>query len=205
MRVGNVYVLPCEEIKEGLSMAQEHLLSQKFNTTESSSTSDTGTAQANYMILSVRHIMLCRASGQNSLEYTAPEPLFNGDFDTGPPSDLVLDYLIWATASARPSISTSLHSLPIEVQNLILSYLPGGTVVAAQIGFLLGLGSPCLWKDGPLIVELQEKYHTRPSGSPVESHIWFDGHKSGIVYRAKRSLSSINFGPTSFKYPWIVR
>jgi len=44
------------------------------------------------MILSIKHIVLCRVTGPNTLEYTALEPLFNGNYGIGPPSDLALDY-----------------------------------------------------------------------------------------------------------------
>ena len=142
-------------------------------------------AQAHYMILSVKHIMLCHVIGPNSLKYTAPEPLFNGDSVIRPPSDLALDYLLWATASARPSISTPLQSLPIEVQDIILNFVSIGTVEAAKIGCLLGLGSPFSWKDGPLEAKSQERYLNRPLGLSVESQLWFGEHRSGVVYMAK--------------------
>ncbi|KAF2810984.1 uncharacterized protein BDZ99DRAFT_475845 [Mytilinidion resinicola] len=187
VRVGNVYVVLCQAIQEGLSMAQQHVSSQDFSTTESPSTTAFGEPQAHYMILSVKHIMLCHATSPNSLMYTVPEPLFNGDYGVGPPSDLALDYLIWATASARPRIFTPLQSLPIEVHDIILDYVSGGTVVAAKVGCLLGLGSPFLWKDGPLEVTLMERYKIRPTGSSVESEVWFGEQKSGIVYLARRS------------------
>lgn len=185
VRVGNVYVVLCQAIQEGLSVAQQHVSSRKFSTPESPSTTDCGEAQAHYMILSVRHIMLCHATGPNSIRHTTPEPLFNGEYGIEPPSDLALDYLIWATASARPSISTTLQSLPIEVQDIILNYVSAGTVVATKVGCLLGLGSPFSWKDGSLKVTLEERYSIRPSGSSVESQVWFDEHKSGIVYLAR--------------------
>jgi len=182
IRVGNVYVVFCQAIQEGLSMAQRHVSSQELSTTESPRTTDFGEAQAHYMILSVKHIMLCYAISPNSLKYTAPEPFFGG---IGPPSDLALDNLIWATASARPRILTPLQSLPIEIQDSILNYVSVGSVEAAKVGCLLGLGSPFLWKDGALEVVLEERYLIRPTGSSVESEVWFGEHKSGIVYLAR--------------------
>ncbi len=185
VRVGNVCVVLCQVIQEGLSIVQQRVLSQDFSTTESPSTTDHSKAQAHYMILSVKHIMLCYATSPNLLQHTAPEPLFNGDYGIGPPSDLALDFLIWATASARPSIFTPLQSLPIDVQDMILNYVSIGTVVTAKIGCLLGLGSPFSWKDGLLKITLEERYSIRPSGSSVESQVWFGEHKSGIVYLAR--------------------
>lgn len=187
VRVGNVFVVICQTMQEGLSTAQQHASSQDFNATKSPSTTDHGEAQAHYIVLSVRHVMLCQATDQNSLQHTAPEPLFNGDYDIAPPSKLALDYLIWATASARPSIATRLQWLPVEVQDITLQHvsMETGTVVSATIGCLLGIGSTYLWKDGPLTVTLEERYRVRPSGSPVESQVWFAEHKSGVVYLAR--------------------
>lgn len=189
VRVGDVWVVLCQTLQEGQTIAQQHVSSQDFSATKSPSTADSSEAQANYMILSVKHIMLCRVTSSASLQCTAPESLFNGDCDTAPPSNLALDYLLWATVSARPAISTPIHSLPIEVQNMILSYEPLGTVVAVRIGCLLGLGSPFLWRDGLLKLTLEARYLNRPTGSSVESEIWFIGRKSGMVYLARDSKS----------------
>ena len=184
--VGNVYVVLCQSVQEGLSIARQHMLStQEFTSIGHSQTVGSVQAQAHYMILSVKHIMLCRATGPNTLEYTAPEPLFNGNHHIGPPTDLALDYLIWATAAARVAISTPLQSLPVEIQDVILDYVSAGTVAAAKAGCLLGLGYPFRWKDGLLRVNLEERYTFRTPCSPPESQIWFGKHKSGIVYKGR--------------------
>ncbi|KAF1959408.1 hypothetical protein CC80DRAFT_406620, partial [Byssothecium circinans] len=174
--VGDVYVVVCPSIQEGISMVQEH---------SKSHTEGSLRQRERYMVLSVKHIMLCRATGPDKLEYTAPEPLFNGNHSVGPPSVLALDYLLWATASCIPSISTPLQLLPIEIQDIILSYASAGTVAAARIGCLLGIGSPFLWMDGPLRVCLMETCTIRPVGVPVESQAWIDDKSVGIVYRGR--------------------
>ncbi|ORY05069.1 hypothetical protein BCR34DRAFT_572300 [Clohesyomyces aquaticus] len=184
VRVGAVWVVVCQDIRDGLSRAQQHAASREISTTGIPSTTKSQETQAHYVILSVKYIMLCHVTNLGSLKHTAPEPLFNGDYDIGPPSDLALDYLIWATASARPSIFTTLQTLPIEIQDIILDYSSVGTVVVAKIGCLLGLGSPFSWKDGSLKVRLAERYYIRHSQSSVESEIWFGESKSGIVYLA---------------------
>jgi len=139
-----------------------------------------------YMVLSVRHIMLCRATGPDKLEYTAPEPLFNGNHGVGPPSALALDYLLWATASYVPYISTPLQLMATEVQDMILSYASAGTVLAAQIGCLLGVGSPFRWMDGPLKIYLMETCRLRVAGPPVESQLWINKKNVGIVYKGRK-------------------
>jgi hypothetical protein len=182
VRVGTVWIVLCQDIQNGLSIAQQHVSSRGTNTTESMSTTISGESHAHYMILSVKHIMLCHTTDRASFKHTAPEPLFNGDYGTGSPSDLALDYLIWATASARLSIFTAIQFLPIEIQDMILNYSSIGTVGAAKLGCMLGLGSPFLWKHGPLKITLEERYVTRPTGYKVESQVWFDEHESGIFY-----------------------
>jgi hypothetical protein len=84
VRVGNVYVVLCQAIQEGLSIAQQHVLSQESDTTETPGTTGSSEAQAHYMILSIKHIMLCHATG-HKLKHTALESLFNG---IGRPPDL---------------------------------------------------------------------------------------------------------------------
>jgi hypothetical protein len=135
------------------------------------------------MILSIRHVMLYRATGPNGFEYTAPEQLFNGNPDTMPPSTLALDYLIWAvTPPVRPE-PTLLHLLPIEIQDNILKYVSAGPVAAARIGCQLGLGSVFLWKDGALDISLGTYWRMRTERLPVESQIWFSESEAGLVYK----------------------
>jgi hypothetical protein len=50
--------------------------------------------RAHYIILIVKHILLCRATGSNSLLHTAREILSNGDHGIALSSNLALDYLI---------------------------------------------------------------------------------------------------------------
>lgn len=182
VRVGTIWVVICQDIQNGLSIAQQHVASREISMTEAPSRTTSGEAHVHYMILSVKHIMLCHATDRASFKHTAPELLFNG---TEPASDLALDYLIWATASARASTFTPIQSLPIEIQDMILNHSSVGTVAAAKLGCMLGLGSPFLWKDGPLTLTLQEIDRViRPPGTSVESQILFGEHKSGIFYLA---------------------
>jgi hypothetical protein len=185
VRVGTVWVILCQDAQNGLSIAKQHVSSRGISTTESTSTMNSGEAHAHYMILSVKHVMLCHATDRASFKHTAPEPLFNGVCDTGSPSDLALDYLIWATASARPSVFTTIQNLPVEIQNMILNYSSISTVGAAKLGCILGLGSPFLWKDGPLKVTLEERGPIRSWGSSVESQVWFGERRSGLVYSVR--------------------
>jgi hypothetical protein len=185
--VGNVNVVVCQSLDEGLAMAQEHFSSHEKKTTERATAILSMQNELHYMVLSIKHIMLCHASDSTKLKHTAPEALFNGNHGTGHPSELALDYLLWATASARRVIRTPLQSLPVEVQDMILEHVSAGTVAAAKVGCSLGLGSPFLWKDGPLSLTLEETWTFRMPGMPVESQIWFGEQRSGIVYLGRRA------------------
>lgn len=177
--VGKVHVVLCQSMQEGLSTAQQHATSHGSDNT----TTSVETPYPDYMILSVKHIMLCHIASSTTLECTTPVRLFNGNHGVGPPSDLALDYLLWATATARIPISSPLQSLPIEVQNIVLKYVSAGPVAAAQLGYLLDLGTPFAWNDGSLDIELQETYTRRNPFSPVESQVFLGEHKSGLVYK----------------------
>ena len=87
-------------------MTRQHAKSQDFTNTENYLTTQSVHLQAHYMILSIKHIVLCRVTGPNTLD--------------------------------------------LEIQNTILRY------VSAKVGCLLGLGSPFLWKDGPLHIKFEE-------------------------------------------------
>ncbi|KAF2423343.1 hypothetical protein EJ08DRAFT_618944 [Tothia fuscella] len=185
VRMGSVHVILSQTIQNGLLMAQRHLSEQTVGSAVNWKSIIHNEGRPDYIILSVRDIMLCQINGPNSLRHTAPEPLFNGNYGIEPPSKLALDYLVWAIASARITIPTPIQSLPVEIQDIILTYGSLGTVVAARLGCLLNIGSPFLWQDGSLTVALENNHVTRPSGSSVESLIWFDEHKSGLVYLAR--------------------
>jgi hypothetical protein len=185
LRVGHLWIVLCEDLLDGLKIARQHSGSSEFILTHDFESMRQGEPQAHYLIMSVKCVMLCNATGPSALRCTSPVELFNGDDSTKPASHLALEYLIWATASARLSVDVPIRKVPLEVQDMILSYVSQGTVAAARLGCLVGLGSLYLWKDGPLTVTLEERYLVRPSGSSVESEIWFDEVKSGIVYLAR--------------------
>nr|POE72074.1 hypothetical protein CFP56_11950 [Quercus suber] len=189
--VGSVHLVLCQDIEEGLTKAKRHLSPQGSNAAESPDAMeaieamDDQNLQASCVILSVKQIMLCHIAESSSLINTAPQPLFNGDHGSGSPSELAMDFLIWAMASARPLIVTPLQSLPTEVQDMTLEHAAIGKVGSAKLGCLLGSGTPFSWRDGPEEVTLATHRLNRPEGGSVESHIWFGEHKSGVVYLLK--------------------
>ncbi|KAF2762626.1 hypothetical protein EJ05DRAFT_506330 [Pseudovirgaria hyperparasitica] len=180
--IGDVHLIVCHSIQNGLSKAKEHIASQQ-------SVAVIGTdythKRPEYIILSVKHIVLCRAIGPYELEHTAPQSLFNGNPDVAPPSELALDYLLWALTPAISFINTPLLALPVEIQDIILGYAAVGPVAAARVGCILSLGTPYLWKHGPLDIKLEDIRMNRNPWSPVESQVWFSESEVGIVYRGR--------------------
>jgi hypothetical protein len=94
--------------------------------------------------------MLCNAAKEAAFECSAPAPLFNGDDEAVPPSDIAMDCLIWAIESTGPPGFFRLERLPVEVRDQVLKYTSIGSVKAARIGCLLGMGWSFMLRDGPL-------------------------------------------------------
>jgi hypothetical protein len=188
-RVGNLWVILRHDLSKGITIAKAHLTALKPAATGAIDGMTCERVPVFYVILSVKHIVLCHSVDGDALEYTAPEPLFHGYSESSLPSELALDYLTWAAtiaATNRLPESNRLHQLPVEIQDEVLKYTSIGTVEAARMGCLLRIGSPFLWKDGSLKVTLEEMYRNRPPRMPVESELWFGEHQSGIVYLARR-------------------
>jgi hypothetical protein len=134
--------------------------------------------EVRYLILTVRHVILCRARG-NAFEWSEPQTLFNG---IDPCSDRAITMLLLASFSGKP-LQNLIHTLPVELQNKVLSNLAYGPVQAAKLGCILGLGSLFAWNDGRMVIQTEHGHKNRRPESPVESQIWFGDHTSGIVYR----------------------
>lgn len=177
VRLGRVWLTASQNPAASIPLIREHLETRQ----------DKGLVRADsvYLILSLRHVILCRGN-RDRLEWTRPEPFLNG---TSSYSDRALDLLLWAVSPDPPR--TSLHQLPVEIQDRILRHVSQGPIEAARVGCALGLGSLFLWKDGEMRIDLERVQTGRNPFSPVESQIWFDDHMSGISYKGNvRSLKS---------------
>ncbi|MCJ1248043.1 hypothetical protein MMC30_005258 [Trapelia coarctata] len=172
VKVGRVWVAASQDPADSVPLIRKHLATQRDKV-----------VKCEYMILSVRHIILCRVPG-DKLEWTEPELFLDGK-STYPGqstyADRVLELLLWAT-SPDPS-PTLIHKLPVEIQDRILGHLSQGPVEAAIVGCVLGLGSSFLWKDGRMEIASERVHRGRTPFSPAESQIWFDDHKSGVSYK----------------------
>jgi hypothetical protein len=140
-----------------------------------------------YLLLSIRHIMLCRVDRHSNLSYTSSIPFLNG-IDT--PSSASITLIIQAFALAfPPPPHTPIHDLPIEMQNRILEAVSNGPIEAARLGALLGLGSPFTWmraQDSPRsggAIERHMRFAQRHDTSPIESEIHFEETFSGLAYK----------------------
>lgn len=130
-----------------------------------------------YLILSVRELMLYRINSEQE-RYTDPKRLLDG---INPPSDEALETLLQATQN---SVSKNpLRKLPIEVQDAILNQVSAGPIESARVGCLLDAGSAFTWRCNNRNVEREEGRRSRTPWTPVESHIWFGDHPSGVAYK----------------------
>ena len=143
--------------------------------------------QKTYLLLSIRHVMLCHVDSTDKFSYTAPIPFMNG---SSPPFPDAIRLLLQALSPAfPPPPGTPVHSLPLEIQDRILEHVSKGPVEAARLGCLWGLGSPFLWQKrvdwprqgGPLAL-LTSPTHRSP-GTAVEFKIYFGDTFSGVSYR----------------------
>lgn len=174
IQVGNTWCALSQDPSEGLRLVREHIRTQHR------SRAPAKLRETKYLILSMRHIILCHASAEK-LEWTSPEPFFDGEHS---PSDRAIDLLLSSISIEPPR--TSLHRFPLEILDTILKYTSAGPVVPARLGCVLGLGSPFLWRDGKLAIEREEANRFRCEEMPVESKIFFDDHMSGVAYKADR-------------------
>ncbi|OAA36630.1 hypothetical protein NOR_07430 [Metarhizium rileyi] len=180
VRAGSSWFALARDVREGIEMVQRHRSCTL-------SLGDASTNVATYAILTLRHVTLCKAEG-NELVWTRSETLF-GDIVA---SDAATDMLLWATntTGAEPQLS-SINCLPTEVQDRILSYAEVSAVAAAKLGCDLGLGSPFSWSDGGVKIRIEDAKRHRFEGSPVESHIFLNGVMSGLSYKRERGYQAI--------------
>ena len=144
------------------------------------------TKQRTYLLLSVRHMLVCDADSTGTLSYTAPTTLMDG---LTPPSPSAINLLLQALSLSQPQPCTPVHNLPLEIQDRILEHVSEGPVEAARLGCVLDLGSPFIWmravdwprRGGP--VELLISPSHRHESTPIESKICFGDVFSGVSYR----------------------
>lgn len=139
-----------------------------------------------YLLLSIRHMLVCYANSTGDLFYTEPTTLMDG---LTLPSSSAINLLFQALSPTRPLPYTPIHYLPLEIQDRILEFVSEGSVEAARLGCALGLGSTFSWMraiDWPRrggTVELFISPSHRNEFNAVESKIFFGDVFSGVSYR----------------------
>ncbi|KAL2068574.1 hypothetical protein VTL71DRAFT_14911 [Oculimacula yallundae] len=139
-----------------------------------------------YLLLSVRHMLVCHVDSSGAFSCSAPITLMDG---LTPPSPSAIHLLLQALSPSRPLARTLVHDVPLEIQDRILKYVSEGSFEAARVGCILGVGSPYTWmratdwprRGGP--VELFISPSHRMEDAPVESKICFGDEFSGVSYR----------------------
>jgi hypothetical protein len=171
VRIGGISIVICQHTPHAVTLIQKDF--EKKILLTSGLTDQTST----YLILSVREFILYRISQKRPI-YTKPTPLFDG---TTPPSDEAIELLLQATQTSAPA--TPLSKLPTELQDMIIDKVSAGPIESARISCLLNIGSVFVWKCGNRNIEREEGRRCRTPWTPVESHIMFGGHPSGIAYK----------------------
>ncbi|TVY46737.1 hypothetical protein LOCC1_G006220 [Lachnellula occidentalis] len=179
--IGDTTVVLHQDLQTALEIA-------KNEANESSKVMNPGdrTEQRTYLLLSVRHMLVCHVDSTGTFSYTAPTTLMDG---LTLPSPSAINLLLQALSTSRPQPRATLYSLPLEIQDRILEHVSKGPFEAARLGCVLGLGSPFTWmravdwprRGGP--IELFTSPSHRNENSPVESKICFGDIFSGVSYR----------------------
>lgn len=173
VRVGGTSIVICQHAPHAVTLVRKDFAKQIQSTPGSADKSFT------YLILSVRELILYRMNSELE-RYTEPKRLFDG---THPPSDEAIELLLQATQTSTSAHVAPLHKLPIELQDAILDKVSAGPIESARVGCLLDAGSAFAWRCGKRNIEREEGRRSRTPWTPVESHIWFGGHPSGIAYK----------------------
>ncbi|KAH8665130.1 hypothetical protein BGZ60DRAFT_64021 [Tricladium varicosporioides] len=180
-RVGSTTVVLHQDLKTALRIAKDEAKENSKVTNPASHTE-----RRTYLLLSIRHMLVCHVDSMGIFSFTAPTTLMDG---LTLPSSSAIYLLLQALSPSRPPPHTPVHNLPLEIQDRILEYVSEGPVEAARLGCILGLGSPFTWvravdwprRGGPIELFISPSH--RVESTPVESKISFGDEFSGVSYR----------------------
>jgi hypothetical protein len=89
----------------------------------------------------------------------------------------------WLVAStSKPQLPTSIHRLPVEIQDRTLYDAPGNFVAAAKLGCELGLPLLLTWDDRDDKIGLRFIRTHRNEDTPMESQVMLNGLMIGLPY-----------------------
>lgn len=145
------------------------------------------TEQRTYLLLSVRHMLVCSVDSMGTFSHTAPTILMDG---LTLPSASAIHLLLQALSPSRPPPRTPVFTIFLwRSKDRILEFVSEGSFEAARLGCVLGLGSPFRWmravdwprRGGPVELFISPSHRTETA--PVESKIYFGDGFSGVSYR----------------------
>ncbi|KAF2022029.1 hypothetical protein BU24DRAFT_417677 [Aaosphaeria arxii CBS 175.79] len=171
--VGRISVVLSRDPQHALALIRDDFANRSALQCDSSGTDSDTT----YLILSVQHIVLYQISRRYE-RYTKPVRLLEG---THPPSDEAIELLLKTTQVSSPK--TRINRLPVELQDMILDEISEGPIERARVGCILNAGTLFQWRSGGRDIEREESWSGRIEETPVESHILFGDHFSGVAYR----------------------
>ncbi|KAI3338038.1 hypothetical protein F4824DRAFT_96901 [Ustulina deusta] len=174
--VSRISIVVSRHITHAIAIARKHF-AKTTPSAPSQIASTLSDKYQTYLILTVREVILYRIKNDSEI-YTKPERLFDG---YEPPSEEALQLLLEATYGRFTGTLT--HRLPIELQDRILDNVSAGPIERARVGCILECGSIFAWKCGGRNIEREEGCRNRTQSTPVESHIWFGDHPSGVAYK----------------------
>lgn len=171
VRVGGTSIVICQHTPHAITLVRKDFAKQI------QSAPGLADKTLTYLILSVRELIIYRINSELE-RYTEPKRLFDG---AHPPSDEAFELLLQATQTSVPE--TPLQKLPVELQDVILDMVSAGPIESARISCLLNAGSVFAWRYGNRNIKREEGRRSRTPWTPVESHICFGGHPSGVAYK----------------------
>ncbi|EPE27276.1 hypothetical protein GLAREA_03191 [Glarea lozoyensis ATCC 20868] len=171
--VGNTTVIVHEDLETAFKIAKEEAASANGLI-----------QQQNYLLFSVRYLMVAHVDSTGAFSHTAPTVFMDGHTL---PSPSAITLLLQVLLPPWPP-HTPIHSLPLEIVDQILLFVSEGPVEAARLGCSLDLGRPFEWKkelrhkqQGVSIELLQSNSH-RSDDTPIESKICFGDEFCGVSY-----------------------
>lgn len=176
IRVGGTSIVISQHIPAAVTLIREDFAKWSVSTMKDGFSQEPDDSRT-YLILSVREIIPYRINSEDE-RYAKPERFLDG---THPPSDEAVELLLKATQTKAPT--TPIGNLPVEVQDMIIDKVSAGPIESARVGCMLNAGPAFTWKYGDRDIVRQESLTNRTSWTPVESHILFGNHSSGLVYK----------------------
>ncbi|KAH6665408.1 hypothetical protein B0J14DRAFT_606075 [Halenospora varia] len=153
VRFGYTTVVLDQDLEHAMALAREDIKKNKTRDADRVTNAPPNMFCV-YILLSLRHIVLCYVDDQGVFSYTAPTAFIDG---IDAPSSAAVVLLLKGLSFAFPPPRTWIHNFPIEIQDRILEH-----------------GGP---------IERHESPTHRSAATPVETQIWFKKTFSGLAYR----------------------